>query len=69
MSEAYFTDNDFVLSLLVAAPPGEWVGHLYEKTKTMVHSRISDLRRDGHVIESKCFGVGDWRYRLAPQAP
>jgi len=46
---------------------GEFVPNLYGITRCMVHSRISDLRRKGHRIESKCFGVGDWRYRLIEQ--
>jgi biotin operon repressor len=55
--------SDIVLAYL-SATPGEWVADLYLKTRTMVHSRIADLRARGYEIESKCFGKGDWRYRL-----
>ena len=62
------TDAALVLSIL-RAWDGCWVPNLYKVTGVMVHSRIADLRRQGHVIESKCFskasGVkGDYRYRL-----
>lgn len=62
------TDADLVLSILIAWG-GEFVPNLYKLSGVMVHSRIADLRRRGHRIESKCFskesGVkGDYRYRL-----
>ncbi len=57
------TDKELILAWLTATP-GEWVSDLYSKTHTMVHSRIADLRRMGYTIESKCFGRGDYRYRL-----
>lgn len=59
----FSTDTQRVLDVLKATP-GEWVGDLYTKTGTMVHSRIADLRSRGYAIESKCFGRRDWRYRL-----
>jgi hypothetical protein len=43
---------------------GEFVPHLYAQTGVMVHSRVSDLRKRGHVIEMRRFGPGDYRYRL-----
>jgi biotin operon repressor len=61
----FSTDTQRVLDVLKATP-GEYVGDLYTKTNTMVHSRIADLRAAGHTIESKCFGRRDWRYRLLP---
>ncbi len=57
------TDGEKILAELIKAD-GEYVGDLYEKTHTMVHSRIADLRRKGHLIECKRFGKGDFRYRL-----
>lgn len=57
------THNERVLRALQSAP-GEYVGDLYRRCGCMVHSRIADLRREGHAIEAKCFGRGDWRYRL-----
>lgn len=61
------TDNEKVLTVLTAHE-GEWVEALYLRTHTMVHSRISDLRRKGHDIECRCFGRGDFRYRLLPKS-
>jgi hypothetical protein len=55
--------TDRVLKVLESAN-GEWVADLYAKTHCMVHSRIADLRRKGHEIECRCFGPGDYRYRL-----
>lgn len=43
---------------------GDWVEGMYQKTGVMVHSRVSDLRRQGYRIECKHFGRGDYRYRL-----
>lgn len=57
------TDCDRILVVL-RAWKGEFVPHLYRITGCMVHSRIADLRRKGYQIESKCFGRGDYRYRL-----
>jgi hypothetical protein len=57
------THNERVLRALQSAR-GEFVGGLYRSCGAMVHSRIADLRRAGHKIESRCFGAGDWRYRL-----
>jgi hypothetical protein len=57
------SDAERVLRILRDAR-GAWVPDLYRRTGCMVHSRISDLRRRGHNIESKCFGKGDYRYRL-----
>lgn len=62
------SDVDRVLEALQAAP-GDWVGNLYQTTRTMVHSRIADLRKRGYRIESRCFGIGDWRYRLVGEPP
>jgi hypothetical protein len=59
------TDVQMILAILQQAQGG-WVGGLYQKTHAMVHSRISDLRKKGYKIECKCFGAGDYRYRLAP---
>ena len=58
------TDNERVLQALRQSR-GEWVGDLYQRTRCMVHSRVADLRREGHTIECKKFGRGDYRYRLA----
>jgi hypothetical protein len=44
--------------------PGEWVGNLYGRGTGMVHSRVAELRRKGYRIECRCFGRGDYRYRL-----
>ena len=66
VSKAEATGSDLVLAWL-SATPGEWVGDLYLKTRTMVHSRIADLRARGHNIECRCFGKGDYRYRLVTQ--
>ena len=46
---------------------GEWISsdHLYETTKCMVHSRIADLRRDGHNIQHEVIN-GKHGYRLIP---
>lgn len=52
------------LLFALRAHTGEYVGDLYKRCSCMVHSRIADLRRDGHVIECKKFGHGDYRYRL-----
>ncbi len=57
------TDCEMLLAILRQAEGG-WVDKLYQKTHAMVHSRISDLRKKGHKIECKCFGPGDYRYRL-----
>ena len=57
------TDCERVLQALREAN-GEWVGGLYRRLGVMVHSRISDLRKQGYIIEMKCFGRGDYRYRL-----
>jgi hypothetical protein len=56
-------DNERVLVVLEATP-GQWLDRLYQRTQCMVHSRISDLRKRGYRIESRCFGKSDWRYRL-----
>jgi biotin operon repressor len=57
------SDTARVLAVLQAAE-GEWVGDLYGKTRCMVHSRVANLRAQGYLIEAKCFGPRDWRYRL-----
>jgi hypothetical protein len=57
------SDTDRVLDALKAAK-GEWVGGLYQRLGCMIHSRVSNLRQRGYLIEAKCFGKGDWRYRL-----
>lgn len=57
------SDNELVLDELKRARGG-WVDDLYARTQTIVHSRISDLRKQGHKIECKRFGPRDWRYRL-----
>lgn len=57
------TDCERVLAVLQAAE-GEWVADMYGKTRCMVHSRVADLRKDGHVIEQRRFGKKDYRYRL-----
>lgn len=46
---------------------GEFVPDLY-RLGLMVHSRISDLRAEGHTIECRRFGRKDYRYRLIPPA-
>ena len=60
------TDVERVLTVLQNAH-GEWVGDLYLKTSTMVHSRVAELRRRGHQIECRCFGRNDYRYRLVKE--
>ena len=57
------TDTERVLKCLTDAQ-GAYVADLYGRTRCMVHSRISDLRKQGHVIEMKRFGHRDYRYRL-----
>ena len=59
------TDKQFVL-IILRSRSGEWVENLYGITHVMVHSRVADLRRDGHQIEMRRFGPGDYRYRLVP---
>jgi hypothetical protein len=68
MSDHPLTDSDLVLLELRKAK-GEWVQDLYAKTSVMVHSRIAELRQRGHVIECRCFGRGDYRYRLLKPTP
>lgn len=60
------SDTEMVLRILSEAN-GSWVPDLYRRTRSMVHSRISDLRRRGFEIQCKCFGQGDYRYRLEPK--
>ena len=57
------TDADLVLSILQAWK-GDWCPHLYKTAGVMVHSRVADLRKRGHQIECRRFGLGDYRYRL-----
>jgi len=57
------TDTGRVLYALQRAKGG-WVADLYRETATMVHSRVADLREAGYVIECRCFGRADYRYRL-----
>lgn len=61
--ELQLTDARSLLQVLKDAE-GTWVGGLYNKVKCVVHSRISDLRKQGYKIECKRFGLGDYRYRL-----
>lgn len=57
------TDTEMVLTVLRAAH-GAWVPDLYGKTRAMVHSRVANLRQQGHIIECRRFGSKDYRYRL-----
>lgn len=57
------TDAERVLRELQRTP-GEWVPDLYARTHAMVHSRVADLRAEGHVIEVRRFGAKDYRYRI-----
>jgi hypothetical protein len=57
------TDVGMVLAVLQRSR-GEWVPKMYLQTGVMVHSRVADLRRAGYTIECRCFGRGDYRYRL-----
>jgi hypothetical protein len=61
------SDATRVLRIL-QAHRGEWVGGLYRRSGCMVHSRVAQLRKRGHRISCKCFGAGDWRYRLEVDA-
>lgn len=61
------TDRERCLAEL-KAHPGEWI-NLYDRLHVMVHSRIPELRAEGHVIPQKYFprkanGKRDSRYRL-----
>jgi hypothetical protein len=58
------SDNQKLLEALQAAP-GEYIPNLYS-LNIMIHSRVSDLRRQGYNIECKKFGKKDYRYRLVP---
>jgi hypothetical protein len=59
------TDNDF-LEVVLREHPNEWVSqreilNISEQRRRCgmtVHSRVSDLRRRGHVIENRCERVG-----------
>jgi hypothetical protein len=59
------TDADF-LEVVLREHPNEWVSqreilNLSEQRRRCgmtVHSRVSDLRRRGHVIENRCERVG-----------
>lgn len=45
---------------------GAWVpSNTLYRMGVVAHSRVSDLRAQGHSIECKRFGLGDYRYRLA----
>lgn len=57
------TDCELLLTVLRAAH-GRWVPDLYGSTRVMVHSRIADLRKQGHMIDCQRFGRKDYRYRL-----
>lgn len=57
------SDCSLVLTVLRAAH-GRYVEGLYRSTRSMVHSRVADLRRRGHKIECKRFGAHDYRYRI-----
>lgn len=59
------THNELVLDLLREFD-GRWVDRPYRRLSVMWHSRIADLRKRGHVIESRCF-EGDHQYRLVKQ--
>lgn len=61
------TDVERVLTVLTNAHGG-WVQDLYRATGCMVHSRVAELRRRGHLIECKRFGHRDYRYRLVTGA-
>ena len=65
-TEEYSSDSERVLAAL-KDQVGEWVPDLYRKCHCMVHSRIADLRKQGYTIECKCFGKGDYRYRLTEE--
>jgi len=61
--------SDTILAMLAAAGA---LGCTNSQLWTVCHavnSRISDLRRRGHVITAECEGGGVWRYRLTPSAP
>jgi hypothetical protein len=59
------TDNDF-LEVVLREHPNEWVSQREilnsseqrRRCGMTVHSRVSDLRRRGHVIENRCERVG-----------
>jgi biotin operon repressor len=57
------TDCALLLTVLRAAH-GRFVEDLYGKSRCMVHSRIADLRKQGHQIECRRFGYKDYRYRI-----
>ncbi len=56
--------------LVLRNAKGEWVrsSTLYRQTVCMVHSRVPELKKKGHVIEQRCFGKDDYRYRLVEEA-
>lgn len=56
------TDCGRLLAAL-QSKPGRFVPDLY-RMNMMVHSRVADLRKQGHEIECKRFGHKDYRYRL-----
>ena len=70
------TDADFMLAVL-SEQPGEWISQATILQRSAdargfgmtVHSRASDLRNRGHVIENRCERVGTRvvsYYRLLP---
>lgn len=60
---ARVSDCELILTELRAAH-GRYVPDLYRRTRSMVHSRVAELRKRGHRIECKRFGSDDYRYRL-----
>lgn len=56
------TGKQRVLTVLTLQK-GKWVSDLYMLTNCMVHSRVADLRRDGHTIQHKVIN-GNHCYRL-----